>query len=197
MSTSIYPTLAGSLITVDRTTFYDTTVQRESSGRELRVSRQSAARYRYSISYDFLRQDFSGGDELATLSNFYATHRGGWDSFLYSDPKESTYAGAFLGTGDGTTTVFYARDSSFDRIGAFNGSPAIYKAGALQTITTHYTQDLATGAITFVTAPTAGQALTWDGSFYRRVRFANDSWSTQRRHSRTWKATVELVSVLP
>ena len=89
------------------------------------------------------------------------------------------------------------RDSSFERIGAANGSPAIYVAGALQTITTHYTQDLTVGKITFVTAPTAGQALTWDGSFYRRVRFASDSWATQRRHSRTWKATVELVSVLP
>lgn len=197
MSVSIYPTLAGSLIDVSRETIYDTVVQRESNGRELRVARQTAARYRYSITYDFLRQDYSGGDELATLSNFFATHKGGWDSFLFTDPKESTYAGAFLGTGDGTTTVFYMRDSSFERIGAANGSPAIYVAGALQTITTHYTQDLTVGKITFVTAPTAGQALTWDGSFYRRVRFASDSWATQRRHSRTWKATVELVSVLP
>lgn len=197
MSVSIYPTLAGSLIDVSRETIYDTVVQRESNGRELRVARQTAARYRYSITYDFLRQDYSGGDELATLSNFFATHKGGWDSFLFTDPKESTYAGAFLGTGDGTTTVFYMRDSSFERIGAANGSPAIYVAGALQTITTHYTQDLTVGKITFVTAPTAVQALTWDGSFYRRVRFASDSWATQRRHSRTWKATVELVSVLP
>lgn len=197
MSVSIYPTLAGSLIDVSRETIYDTVVQRESNGRELRVARQTAARYRYSITYDFLRQDYSGGDELATLSNFFATHKGGWDSFLFTDPKESTYAGAFLGTGDGTTTVFYMRDSSFERIGAANVSPAIYVAGALQTITTHYTQDLTVGKITFVTAPTAGQALTWDGSFYRRVRFASDSWATQRRHSRTWKATVELVSVLP
>ena len=197
MSVSIYPTLAGSLIDVSRETIYDTVVQRESNGRELRIASQTAARYNYSITYDFLRQDFSGGDELATLSNFYATHKGSWDSFLFSDPKESTYAGAFLGTGDGTTTVFYMRDSSFERIGAANGSPAIYVAGVLKTITTHYTQDLTTGKITFVTAPTAGQALTWDGSFYRRVRFANDSWATQRRHSRTWKATVELLSVLP
>lgn len=197
MSSSIYPTLAGSLIDVERTALYDTTVQRESSGRELRVSRQSAARYRYSISYDFLRQDFSGGDEFATLSNFFATHRGGWDSFLFSDPKEAIYSGAFLGTGDGTTTVFYARDSSLDRIAAFNGSPAIYVAGALRTLTTHYTQDLATGRITFVTAPTAGQALTWDGSFYRRVRFDGDSLRAQRRFSRVWKASVSLISVLP
>lgn len=197
MSVSVYPDLAGAQVEVERTPVYDTVVQRESNGREMRVARQTAARYRYSITYNFLRQDFSGGDELATLSNFFATHKGSWDSFLFTDPKESTYAGAFLGTGDGTTTVFYMRDSSFERIGAANGSPAIYKDGALQTITTHYTQDLTTGKITFVTAPTAGQALTWDGSFYRRVRFASDDLQTNRVAGRVWSASVGLVSVLP
>ena len=197
MSNSVYPTLAGAQKEVDRVPIYSSIVQREASGRELRVNTQTAARYKYRISYDFLRQDYSGGDELATLSNFFATMRGSWDSFLFTDPKESTYAGAFLGTGDGVTTIFYMRDSSYERIGAANGSPAIYKAGALQTITTHYTQDLATGKITFVTAPTAGQALTWDGSFYRRVRFASDEMSVSRRGARIWQADVELVSVLP
>lgn len=197
MSNSVYPTLAGAQKEVDRVPVYSSIVQRESSGRELRVNTQTAARYKYRLSYDFLRQDYSGGDELATLSNFFATHRGSWDSFLFTDPKESTYAGAFLGTGDGTTTVFYMRDSSFERIGAANGAPAIYKAGALQTLTTHYTQDLTTGKITFVTAPTAGQALTWDGSFYRRVRFASDEMSVSRRGARIWQAEVELLSVLP
>lgn len=196
MSVSVYPDLAGAQVEVERTPVYDTVVQRESNGRELRVARQTAARYRYSISYNFLRQD-GASDEYATLSNFFATHKGSWDSFLFTDPKESTYAGAFLGTGDGTSTVFYMRDSSFERIGAANGSPAIYKAGALQTITTHYTQDLTTGKITFVTAPTAGQALTWDGSFYRRVRFSTDDLQTNRVAGRVWSASVGLVSVLP
>lgn len=197
MSSSIYPTLAGSLIDVDRTVVYDTTVQRESSGRELRLARQSAARYRYFIRYDFLRQDFSGGDEFATLANFYATHRGGWDSFLYTDPKSDTASATSFGTGDGTTTIFYLRDEMGDRIGACNGTPSIYKAAVLQTVTTHYTLDSTSGKVTFVAAPTAGQALTWTGSFYRRVRFADDTMKSSRRYSRVWQASVELLSVLP
>lgn len=196
MSASIFPTLAGSTIDIKRTPVYDTTVQRESSGRELRISRATAARYRYGITYDFLRQD-SGGDELASLMNFLAVHRGQWDSFLFTDPKDSTVTAGSFGTGDGTTTIFYLRDEMGDRIGACNSTPLIYKAGALQTITTHYTQDLATGKITFVTAPTGGQALTWTGTWYRRVRFADDTISVTRRWSRVWKADVALVSVLP
>lgn len=196
MSASIFPTLAGSEIEIDRSPIYDTTVQRESSGRELRIARQSAARYRYRVRYDFLRQD-SGGDEFGTLMTFYATHRGSWDSFLFTDPKDSAVTTASFGTGDGTTTIFYLRDEMGDRIGACNGTPAIYKAAVLQTVTTHYTLDSTTGKVTFVSAPTAGQALTWTGSFYRRVRFANDTLATVRRFSRVWKGDVELLSVLP
>lgn len=197
MSVSIYPDLAGALIDVSRETIYDTTTQRESSGRELRVARQSAARYRYSLTYDFLRQDFAGGDELATLANFYAVHRGSWDSFLYTDPKSDTASATAFGTGDGTTTIFYLRDEMGDRIGACNGTPSIYKAAVLQTVTTHYTLDSTNGKVTFVAAPTAGQALTWTGTFYRRVRFANDNLQTNRLAGRVWQASVELLSVLP
>lgn len=195
MSSSIFPTLAGSLIDVSRSAFYDTKVQMEASGRELRISNRSAARYRYRIEYDFLRQD-SGGDEAQTLLAFHAAHRGAWDSFLYTDPYNATATATSFGTGDGATTVFYLTDEMGHRIGAPNGTPSIYKAGVLQTVTTHYVLDSTNGKVTWVTAPTAGQALTWTGAFYRRVRFDGDELQVVRRYSRVWKGQASLVSVL-
>lgn len=196
MSSSIYPSLAGVQIGVERTPVYSTTVQTEASGRELRVAQRSAALYRYRMAYDFLRQD-AAGDEAQTLLAFLAAHRGSWDSFLFTDPYASTASATSFGTGDGSTTVFYLRDEMGDRIGAPNGTPQIFKAGVLQTGGgTHYTLDSTNGKVTFVAAPAAAAALTWTGAFYRRVRFARDDLQTSRRFSRIWRAEVELLSVL-
>lgn len=196
MSTSVYPDLAGAQKEVERVPEYASIIQRESGGRELRVNTQGFAVYRYRYTYDFLRQ-YAAGDEAQTLFAFFKTHRGSWDSFLFTDPYNSSVTAQSFGTGDGTTTVFYLTDEMTERVSAVNGTASIYKAGVLQTITTHYTIDTATAKVTFVTAPTAGQALTWTGAFYRRVRFASDSLSVSRRGHQIWQADVELVSVLP
>lgn len=87
MSTSVYPALSGALIEVTRTPFYSTTVQTEASGRELRAAWMSAPRYRYQISYDFLRQD-AATDEAALLLAFFTAHKGSYESFLFTDPYD-------------------------------------------------------------------------------------------------------------
>ncbi len=196
MSSSVFPTLSGSVLDIDREAAYATTVQREAGGRELRVNTQAAAIYKWRIGYDFLRQD-AGGDEAQTLLAFFKAHRGAWDSFLFTDPYNASVTAQGFGTGDGTTTVFYLTDEMTERVSAVNGTASIYKAGVLQTITTHYTIDTSTAKVTFVTAPTAGQALTWTGAFYRRVRFADDQLPLGRRAGRVWKGEARLVSVLP
>ena len=196
MSNSIFPSLDGSLIDVQREALYQTTVQTEYGGRELRVNTQTAARYRYRISYDFLRQD-SGGNEAQTLLSFFATHRGSWDSFFFTDPYSNTVTAQSFGTGNGSTTVFYLSDEMAERVAGTSGTPLIYKAGVLQTVTTHYTYDANLAKVTFVTAPAAGNALTWTGTYYRRVRFAEDKLALTRRVSRVWRGDVELLSVLP
>ena len=196
MSNSVYPALDGSTIDVQRQAMYQTTVQTESGGRELRVNNQVAARYRYRITYDFLRQD-AATNEAQTLLAFFSTHRGSWDSFFYTDPYSNTVTTQSFGTGDATSTVFYLTDELGERIAGTTGTPLIYKAGVLQTVTTHYTYDANLAKVTFVAAPAAAAALTWSGTFYRRCRFAEDGLSLTRRVSRVWKGEVNLVSVLP
>lgn len=76
-------------------------------------------------------------------------------------------------TGDGTTTVYQLPDETFpvlDQAGTYT----LKVAGSAQTENTHYSLDKNTGTIVFLTtAPTNGQAVTWDGS---AVYLTDASW---------------------
>lgn len=197
MSNQVYPALVGAQMDVEREALYGTVVQTEASGRELRVAQQAGARYRYRIRYDFLRQDASP-DEAGSLTFFFASHRGSWDSFLFTDVYYSSVTSCAFGTGTGSQTAFPLKDDLGDRVGANNGAISVYVAGVLKTVTTDYTIDWSPGYanVNFVSAPANGAALTWTGQFYRRCRFASDGLRLQRRFSRIWRGEVELVSVL-
>lgn len=67
-------------------------------------------------------------------------------------------------TGDGSTTVFQLPTDTYPVLEQ-SGTYTVKVAGSLQTETTNYTLDKETGTIVFVTtAPTNGQAVTFDGS---------------------------------
>jgi len=52
------------------------------------------------------------------------------------------------------------------------------------------------GLVTLASAPAVGVALSWTGSYFRRVRFSQDNLSAERILSQLWQAQgVELVSV--
>src|SRR3990167_5335865 len=76
-------------------------------------------------------------------------------------------------TGDGTTTVFQLPDDTFpvlDQAGTYT----LKVAGSTQTETTNFTLDKNTGTIVFVTtAPTNGQAVTFDAS---AVYLTDQNW---------------------
>jgi len=65
--------------------------------------------------------------------------------------------GEVVGTGDGTTTVFY-----LDMIPVVSGSEVVKVDGMPKTRTTDYAIDYATGKITFTTAPAVGAQVTAD-----------------------------------
>ena len=73
---------------------------------------------------------------------------------------------------------------------------AISVAGTLQNPASQYTLS-STGAVTFASAPAANAQLTWSGSYYRRVRFADPSLQTDRLVSNWYEAkTINLISVI-
>lgn len=82
----------------------------------------------------------------------------------------------------------------------------VYKNGALQPRVDDATPPApgagnysvsSTGLVTFGTAPSAADVLSWTGTYYRRVRFAGEGMAHQWLGSRMWAIpTVDLVSVI-
>jgi uncharacterized protein (TIGR02217 family) len=149
--------------------------------------------HRYSINTALLTQT-----QLNSLRTFFHCRDGMARGFRMKDCMEfwASADGSFsspigtptnFGTGDGSTTIFglYKTYTSGGVtrtrriVKPVSGSVSIYKDSVLQTLTTHYTIDHATGIVTFVTAPANGLALTWTGRFDVPVRFSTDFFDVQ------------------
>lgn len=218
MSSLVYPDLPGKLPTVSRTPEYATGVQVAASGKEYRAAWGTQPRTRYRLQYEFLRADPTAADALLEwqrLVGFYNRHWGAFDSFLYPDPEDYTVTAHPFGTGNGATVAFQLQRTlvpatyrsaplvfwptmtdGFEPVTDTNSTPLIYKNAVLQTVTTDYTIG-ATGLVTFVVAPASPLALTWTGTYYKRVRFANDQLETSRIVFQLWESrTVELLQVI-
>ena len=199
MSASVYPTLPGLAWGVHRSPVWKTGKSETASGREFAVSYMTYPRYLYRLQYDFLR-DTPSFNELQTLVGFFNLMRGSQDSFLFLDPDDNTAAAQQFGIGDGATTQFQltrARGGFSEPVFDTLSVPLIYVAAALRTVGTHYTIN-ATGVVTFVAAPTAGQALTWSGTYYWRCAFTTDSTEFNLFMRQLWEAkTVEFKTRKP
>lgn len=104
---------------------------------------------------------------------FVRARQGAYDPFLVSAhfTRHNTVTDEAVGTGDGSTLAF---ELDMKHI---NESTLVVKvAGSTQTLTTHYTVSGNNTAptVTFLSAPTGGQAVTATYSYYYPMRFATD-----------------------
>lgn len=199
MSDAIFPILPGLAPEIRMMPTFRTRTQSSVSGVEQRVALMASPLWDITLDYNVLRQGY-GETELAQVMGFFLARQGSFDSFLleHPDPNFSSVSAQSFGTGDGSTTQFQLVRS----IGGYsepvknvNGAPAIYKSGVLQTVTTHYTIS-STGLVTFTSPPAASAALTWTGSYYWRVRFADDKADYKRMMQGLWEqGQIKLVSV--
>lgn len=179
MSNAVYPDLPGIDVRVRKFPMFKTMLQETVSGRETAASFMAYPLWKFSLSYNVLRSDPAFAD-LQTLLDFFLSRRGRYDDFLFTDPDDSSVTDEPFGTGDGATAAFQLirkiKASGFSEpMLNINGAPVIKVAGVTKTATTHYNIDSA-GMVTFTLGniPTAGQALTWSGAYYFRVRFLQD-----------------------
>lgn len=146
---------------------FNTTVIVLSSGHERRNRNWSQIRGMWDISYGIERKSQLD----AVIDTFYAV--GGMaDGFRFKDWSDFQIGDTFtfdastrqtIGFGNGTNALFqifkrYTRGvTSFDRpiSKVVDSTYRVYLEGVLQTETTHYTIDINTGLITFVTPPAA------------------------------------------
>lgn len=199
MSNLVFPTLPGLIYPVKKTPSWSTNIQEAASGKETRVNFWSFPKWSWSLTFELLRdKPLISLDELWTLAGFFNKHYGSYDSWLFNDPDDNTVTAQGFGTGDGVTTQFQlarTRGGFTEPVKDVNAAPAIYKAGVLQTLTTHYSVS-ATGLITFVAAPAAAAALTWTGTYYWRCRFLDDTVDFEKFASQMWESNeIKFVSV--
>ena len=104
MTLAVLPALAGLEYPVVRTPVFKTLTQETASGMETRAALQLYPRWRYTLSFNFLRDD--ANDEFRTLLGFFLARRGAYEAFLFNDPDDNAVTGQPIGTGDGATMTF-------------------------------------------------------------------------------------------
>lgn len=206
MSNSVFPALTGIGWPVIKRPAWNSRIQRAVGGRETRISLMSLPIWRWTVLHNYLGQDADNSD-YATLADFFNARQGQYDSFLYSDPTDSTIADTspatrqVFGTGNGATVAFQLVRSLTsgglrEPIYNVHAAPKIYVANVLKTVGTDYTLS-GTGLVTFTSAPAGAVALTWSGSYYWRCRFDQDSADFSNFASGFWEQTgLSFVSVL-
>jgi uncharacterized protein (TIGR02217 family) len=187
MSSYIFPSLPGARWGRPWRPMFRTLVQESVSGNESRTTMQSYPIYSFELAYDVLRAE-AGLEELQKIMGFFLYHRAAWDSWLFDNPDDNTTAvEQTLGTGNGVQTQYqlvrsigYAPWLTIEPVQNVNVLGTVKVAGVAKTEGTHFTRS-ATGLLTFGTAPTAGQAVTWvPGSWYYRCRFMEDELGTEK-----------------
>lgn len=199
MSNAVFPSFPGLTWNIARKPQWSTVTKTSVSGREFRSGQFSYPLWRYKLSYSVLRGT-AALPEVQQIAAFFNARGGSFDTWLYTDPDDSAVVAQQFGTGNGTTKDFQlvrAFGGYAEPVFDLNGAPAIFKAGVLQTVGTHYTVSAA-GLVSFVTAPANGASLTWTGNFYWRCRFLQDALDLNQFLKALWELkTLEFVTVKP
>lgn len=213
MSQTVFPELPGLKWSSKRSPIFRTLVQEAVSGRETRVRLWAYPRWRWELSYEFLRSDAVHA-EWQELLGFWLQRGGAYDSFLFRDPEDCSASGEVIGTGDGFTTQFRMART----LGGYTeptpdlaNFPTIYVGGEAQAynvlvdgdgnyivdgegnfITDGYEPEYAwtlntVGVLTFAAAPPQGAAVTADFEYYWRVRFGDDEADFQTLWYKFWE----------
>lgn len=190
MSSSVFPTLAGLSMEASKVPLWKTQRAETASGREFTASFMLYPRYRYTLRFDVLRQNGGTRVELASLLGFFNSMKGGYDSFLFTDPDDYSVTDMSFGTGDGATTAFQLKrtfGAFADAIHDLNGAPTIKVDAVTKTAGVDYNIG-STGIVTFTAAPANNKPLTWTGSFYWRCRFEDDEMDFDKLLYQIWQA---------
>lgn len=200
MSNALFPKIKGLSWDVVKTPTFSTDIQESLAGREVRIQNFKNPIWEFTLHYEYLFNDPKFRDEssatpLETLVGFFLARGGQFDDFLLNESdltgrlEDSVYSGQPIGVGDGVTTNFQL----VRNVGGFmetvqnpaNQTATVYVNGAAKVQNADYI--VSNGIVSFVAAPTLGQAVTADFVMLHRVRFHTGS-------SRSGKEGIELTN---
>lgn len=154
---------------------YSTDVVITGSGYEQRNINWSQARCKYQAAHGVKNEN-----QMKRLLAFFRARRGKAYGFRFKDWLDYTGTGEIIGVGDGTMTTFqliktYTDDAGYTEVRKIRkpvaGTVKVYVDNVRQTT---LSVNVATGAITFTTAPLEGVVITADYEFDVPVRFDTD-----------------------
>ena len=163
MSYNTFPALAGLGWDIKKRPMFSTAKEISASGARFHTARWPIPHYEFDLAFNYLSQA-----DRDALEAFYNGQSGAAFPFLLSVTNDNAQtAKACSGTADGTNKIFQmplpaqaqvVTSALFD-----NGS-----AAGAATVS-------ASGLITFTTAPLAGHAITWTGTYAYLVNFKDDT----------------------
>lgn len=165
------------------------------TGREVRGQVWTRDRRSIKLKYDPLSQA-----NVDTLFNFHITTSGAYDPFWFFWPHKlmggtayPSYAGEYVGRGDGITTIFELPSKNTS-----SSSVVAYKAGIVTAVTfLSGGGDAGADRIQFAAAPAAGDFITADfsGQLRLKVKFQNDKCSKEMFQYLLYTMGIELSEV--
>jgi uncharacterized protein (TIGR02217 family) len=184
--------LAGLEYPVTRTPIFRTLVQESVSGKENRAAIQLYPRWKWSLSFNFLRDD--SNNEFRTLLGFFLARQGSYDSFLFDDVDDDTATAQSLGTGNGSQASFQlvrTLGGFTEPVLAPNAVGSVTVGGVAKSLGTDYALSLwgaaQPGVITFTTPPAASAAIVASFIYYWPVRFAADDNDFAKFMNQLWE----------
>jgi len=193
MSNVFFPTLPGLAIEVAQEPEFKTGIQASPTGKELRVGNRVYPIWNKTLRFNFLR-DTTAFPELKSLIGFYLSRLGPLDSFLFIDDDDGAVTAQAIGTGNGA-------NRNFQLVRSYGGFvEPIFNPVAITALVNGTSQPythLGNGVIQYTTAPGAGAACTWTGTYAFRCRFNEDRINVQKFLWQVWSAnSVKLVASL-
>jgi uncharacterized protein (TIGR02217 family) len=142
------------------------------------------------LKFDLLRSE-TAFSELQQILAFMAEVAGQGAPFLFAPPGDlSSYSGAPLATGDGSTKTFILTrmfGGYLDTVQALADSPTVYLNGMTQS-SSAYSISILPATISFATAPSPGAVLTVDFAAAHLARFVDDTEDLEQFISGFWQA---------
>lgn len=185
---SVFPYTVGQTFLQRKTPQWSTDVKTSVSGKERRRPLWSYPVWRFSVSYDVMRDGPSNLD-LQRLYAFFNAKQGQAGEFLFWDRSDNKATDQFFALGTGVTTVFQVFRTltiggitATEPVQAFNGDPVVTVDGVETDIT-----PLPGGKVQFASAPASGARLNWTGQFFFRCRFENDELDISQLMSGLWE----------
>lgn len=197
MALSVFPTLPGISWEVTKTPVWSTTIQTTKSGKELRLQNWMYPQWKFSLSYEFLRDSQTDlQSELKKLAGFFNMSCGQFKPFAYVDPHDCTIINQTLAIVTGTNDMYQVIRS----YGGFVEPVKYLVPGSVNVYVNdepiYYFTIIDNGIIKLTNFPGTGVKLSADCNFGYVCRFAQDEMDFRIFMKNLYEARrVELVTV--